>query len=93
MANVNFKFLLFTGIDLVGPLRECDGKKYIFTAICYFSKYVEAKPISSKSAEEIALFLYSLICQYRLFSSCQSDQGISIDKYSIPCLIHHMLNS
>ena len=55
MANVNFKFLLFTGIDLVGLLREYDGKKYIVTAICYFSKYVEAKPISSKSAEEIAL--------------------------------------
>ena len=70
MANVNFKFLLFTGIDLVGPLIEYDGKKYIVTVICYFSKYVEVKPISSKSAEEIALFLYSLICRYGLFSSC-----------------------
>ena len=93
MANVYFKFLLFTGIDLVGPLREYDGKKYIFTAICYFSKYVEVKPISSKSAEEIALFLYSLICRYGLFSSCQSDQGISIKQYSRLHLIHHALNS
>ena len=38
--------------------------KYIVMAICYFSKYVEAKPIATKSAKEIAGFLYSLICRY-----------------------------
>ena len=45
------------------PLRECQGKKYLVTAICYFTKYVEAKPIESKSATEIAEFLHGLICR------------------------------
>ena len=74
-------------IDVVGPLQEAQGYKYIATAICYFSKYVEAKPIRTKSADEIALFLYKLIYIYRLFESCLSDQGgfiyLTLCNYSI----------
>ena len=55
-------FKLFLGIDLVGPLQEINGKKYIVMAICYFSKYVEAKAIGSKNTTDIAKFLFELIC-------------------------------
>ena len=68
-------FLLYTGIDLVGPLRESQGYKYTATAVCYFRKYVKAKPLRTKTADEVALFLYDLICQYGSFESCLSDQG------------------
>ena len=66
------------GIDVVGSLQETCGYRYIATAIYYFSKYIEAKPIRTKSADEIALFLYELICQYRSFDSCLSDQSVFI---------------
>ena len=65
--------LKFVDIDLVGPLCEVNGKKYIVTAICYFSKYVEAQAISSKSTTEIADYLFSLICQYGIFQQVHSD--------------------
>ena len=40
------------GIDLVGPLPETSrGNKYFITCTCYFSKWPEAAPLKSKSAE------------------------------------------
>ena len=40
------------GIDLVGPLPETSrGNKYIITCMDYFSKWPEAAPLQSKSAE------------------------------------------
>lgn len=40
------------GIDLVGPLPETSrGNKYLITCTCYFSKWPEAAPLESKSAE------------------------------------------
>ena len=59
----SFNFCL-TGIDLIGPLKECDGKKYIATAVFYFMKFVEAKAIPSKTGEEVGLFIYELFSRY-----------------------------
>ena len=40
------------GIDLVGPLPETSrGNKYLITCTCCFSKWPEAAPLKSKSAE------------------------------------------
>ena len=63
LSYSNQIIFVISGIDLIGPLPEINGKKYIVTAICYFSKYVEAKAIESKSATEIAEFLFELICR------------------------------
>ena len=64
-----------SGIDLIGPLCEVNGKKYIVTSICYFSKYVEAKAIGSKNTTEIADFLFGLICWHGNFHWVHSNQG------------------
>lgn len=53
--------LLFPGIDLVGMLTPCDGKRYIATAICYFTKFVEARDIPEK---KLALKLQSTFMKY-----------------------------
>ena len=45
------------GVDLIGPLKEYDGKEYIATAVCYFTKFMEAKAISNKTAEEVETFI------------------------------------
>ena len=48
---------LFVGIDLVGLLKECNGNKYIATAVCYFTKFVEAKPIPDKTRKSCLVYL------------------------------------
>ena len=68
-------FSLFVGIDLVGPLRECNGYKYLVTAVNYFSKYVEAKLITEKTGEQIGLFIYQLFCRYGVMQVVVSDNG------------------
>ena len=66
----------FVGIDLVGPLKECNRKKYIATAVCYFMKFVEAKLIPDKTGEQVALFIYELMSRYGVFETAISDQGV-----------------
>ena len=46
----NFYFAI-AGVDLIEPLKEYEGKQCIATAVCYFTKFVEAKATSSKIAE------------------------------------------
>ena len=55
--NLTIDQLVNTGIDLIGPLKEYEGKKYIATAVDYFTKFVEAKAIPNKTGEEVGLFM------------------------------------
>ena len=66
---------IFTGIDLVGPLRENNGMKYIVTSVCYFTKWVEAKVIPNKTGFEVVKFIYhSIFCRFGCVDICISDQ-------------------
>ena len=76
LALVPLALTLFLGIDLIGPLPEADGKWYIATAVCYFTKWVEAKAIPDKNGVEIAWFIYELMLRYGVFSVAISDQGL-----------------
>jgi hypothetical protein len=54
------------GIDIVGPLTPAQGN-YTFTiiAIMYFTKWVEAKPITNISSATIKKFFWqNIICHY-----------------------------
>ena len=53
-----------TGIELIGPLKEYEGKKYIATAVCYFTKFVKVKAIPNNTGEEVAMFIYELFSRY-----------------------------
>ena len=72
IQSENYCFL--TGVDLIGPLKEYEGLKYIATAVCYFSKFVEAKAIPAKTGEQIGLFIYELFMRYAVMEVCISDQ-------------------
>lgn len=64
------------GIDLVGPLPETRaGNKYIITLSDYFSKWPEAAPLQTKSAEGVANFLFNTFCRHGWPKIVQSDQG------------------
>ncbi|KAL5491158.1 hypothetical protein EMCRGX_G016393 [Ephydatia muelleri] len=64
------------GIDLVGPRTFTRrGSRYLATCIDYFSKWRVAQALPTKSAEEVAHFLLSLIARLGCFHVCISDQG------------------
>ncbi|CAL9688356.1 unnamed protein product [Knipowitschia caucasica] len=64
------------GIDLTGPLPKTpDGFMYMLTATDYFSKWVEAYPLKSKSALEVAQRLCSIIYRHGCPKRILSDQG------------------
>ena len=51
------------GVDLCNLPQNAEHYVGICVAADYFSKWIEAKPIYGKTAEETALFLYDLICR------------------------------
>ncbi|GJR86009.1 putative gag-pol precursor [Tanacetum coccineum] len=53
------------GIDIVGPLPEAPGKiKYLIVAIDYFTKWLEAKPITSITRKQVKNFAFhNIICR------------------------------
>ena len=64
------------GVDLVGPLQTTqDGNKYMLTACCYFTKWVEAIAIKDKTANTVASELFKLQCQKGAASIFIHDQG------------------
>ena len=88
------------GIDLVGPLPETkDGYKYLVTAVCAFTKWVESEPLKDKSAKEVAKFLHRLICRHGCFDIEISDQGrefvtkISSELHSLTGVEHRMTSA
>lgn len=64
------------GIDLTGPLpKTSSGFQYILTVTDYFSKWVEAFPLKTKTAVEVAKNLCSLIYRHGCPQRILSDQG------------------
>ncbi len=63
------------GIDMIGPLPEVDGYKYIVTAVDYFTKFIEVHPLRQKNAFGICKFIYNLICRYGASEVYISDNG------------------
>ena len=55
------QILLQIGIDLISMERLNNGNSYICTVVDYFTKYIHAKAIPNKTAEEVAKFLFDLM--------------------------------
>lgn len=52
------------------------GYRYLIVAICYITKYVEARAVKYQTAAEIALFLYEeIICRHGCPKLCITDNG------------------
>ncbi|GKB51281.1 reverse transcriptase domain-containing protein [Tanacetum coccineum] len=53
-------------MDIVGPLPEAPGKiKYLIVAINYFTKWLEAKPITSITGKQVKNFAFhNIICRF-----------------------------
>nr|GEW10609.1 reverse transcriptase domain-containing protein [Tanacetum cinerariifolium] len=52
------------GIDFMGPFLSSKGNKYIFVAVDYLSKWVEAKALPTNDARVVVKFLKSLFSRF-----------------------------
>nr|GEW72539.1 hypothetical protein [Tanacetum cinerariifolium] len=63
------------GIDFMGPFLNSKGNKYIFVAVDYLSKWVEAKALPTNNARVVVKFLKSLFSQFGTPKAIISDHG------------------
>ena len=77
------------GIDCITNLPKTE-KEYdtIVTAIDCTSKWPESKPLKGKFAEEVAEFMYKLVCHHGATKICISDQGREF--VNQVCVISHL---
>jgi hypothetical protein len=77
------------GIDLMGPFPQSQsGNKYLVVATEYLTKYVFARPIPSKTSEEVAkFFLEEIICRIGSPQYVLSDRG----KEFMSCVLLNLL--
>ena len=63
-------------VDLVGPLPDSYGYKFILTVICRTTRYLQAIPLKEASASAAAVgFLHGWLAIFGLPSLVSSDQG------------------
>nr|GEW10654.1 hypothetical protein [Tanacetum cinerariifolium] len=63
------------GIDFMGPFLNSKGNKYIFAAVDYLSKWVEAKALPTNDARVVVKFLKSLFSRFGTLKAIISDRG------------------
>ncbi|GJW40318.1 reverse transcriptase domain-containing protein [Tanacetum coccineum] len=53
-------------MDIVGPLLEAPWKlKYLIVAIDYFTKWLEAKPVTSITGRQVKIFAFdNIVCRF-----------------------------
>ena len=64
--------------DLVGKIHPSSSArhKFIITATEYFTKWVEAVPLSAATGKHVAFFILNhIICRYGIPSSIVTDNG------------------
>ena len=62
-------------MDLCSLPHTDEGFVCVCVVVDYFSKWVEAKPLKVKTAHEVAVFLYELICRNGCTCIRINDQG------------------
>ncbi|GLJ43441.1 hypothetical protein SUGI_0902990 [Cryptomeria japonica] len=66
------------GLDLIGKIHppSSNGHKFIITAIEYFTKWIEAVPLTQVTRKQIATFILNyIICRYGIPVSIIIDNG------------------
>ncbi|GJT27870.1 reverse transcriptase domain-containing protein [Tanacetum coccineum] len=63
------------GIDFMGPFPSSRGNKYIFVAVDYLSKWVEAKALPTNDGQVVVKFLKSLFARFRTPRAIISDRN------------------
>jgi IS30 family transposase len=72
------------GLDLVEPLSTAQGNcRFAAVAVDYFTKWVEAKPLTNIKAPTIQKFFWqNIICRFRVPRELTVDNGKQFDYYT-----------
>ena len=86
------------GIDLMS-IAPTEGYHYIFTAVCYFTKWVELVALKTKSAAEVGYTIWVLMLRHGAPEVIISDQGrefnnaLSTELYQLSNTFHRVTSS
>ena len=72
------------GMDVISPIKPAasDGHRFIFVAIDYFTKWVEAASYKSVTKKVVANFVRNnFICRFRVPESIITDNGENINSH------------
>ena len=80
LISIPTKIFSQVGINLMS-LTESEGfdedgrYKYLISAQCYFSKFIELGALKTKKAEEVTKWIYNIICRYSVTDVHITDNG------------------
>ncbi|KAA3462010.1 RNA-directed DNA polymerase [Gossypium australe] len=75
------------GMDVIGPIspKASNGHRFIFVAIDYFTKWVEATSYANVTKLAVSKFLKKeIICQYGMPERIISDNALNLNNSTIP---------
>jgi hypothetical protein len=62
------------GLDIVGPLRKVPGGyRHLLVAVDKFSKWIEARPITSLKSDQVVSFFTNIINRFGVLNSIITD--------------------
>ena len=65
------------GLDLVGPLKRApEGYTHLLVAVDKFTKWIEARPISTIKFEQAMLFFLDIVHRFGVPNSIIMDNGM-----------------
>jgi hypothetical protein len=69
------------GLDLLGPLPPAQGNlKYVVVAVEYFSKWIEAKPLTTITSVTVQKFFWqNIVCRFGVPKAITVDNGTQFD--------------
>ena len=65
----------FVHLDIVGPLPESEGKKFLLTIVDRCSRWTEAYPLSRDSSDEVCRAFLQWVSRFGLPAAAFSDNG------------------
>ncbi|KAL7586642.1 hypothetical protein Lser_V15G41391 [Lactuca serriola] len=69
------RYLIYGGIDIMGPFSMSKGNKYILVAVDYVSKWAEAQALPSNDARVVVHFLKKLFSRFGVPKALISYRG------------------
>ena len=80
MIPITWSFTVW-GLDLVGPLKKAPGGfTHLLVTIDKFTKWIEARPISTIKSEQAVLFFLDIIHHFGVPNSIIMDNDMQFTK-------------
>jgi len=68
------------GLDIIGPLPETSsGNQYIIVIVDYFTKWVEAQPLSTITSRDVVNFLSQIFTRFGTPNTIITDNGVQFN--------------